>query len=220
MAKKRGGVAGFYDRNKGFLRAAVPAALSFVPGVGIPLAAAAGAAMRGMDRPGQRGIGFNAFEGLKGGIQGAAMGAGAQGARALLTGGGPMAGMMGRGAALPQAKMTVGMTPGMGGITQPVSAAVTGGGGTAGGLGEGVRSLLAGARENKDLIAMAGKGIMSAMPQPGEEAAMMNAETQRMRLEEEQRQTEQEQERRRRIAELLMPYARQAFGSAYPGMTP
>lgn len=67
------------------------------------------------------------------------------------------------------------------------------------------------ATQNKDLIAMAGKGIGSMLPDPANEAALMNAETQRMRFEEEQRQLGLEQERRRRVAEMLMPMARQNF---------
>ena len=90
MARKRGGLAGFYDRNKGIIQKAVPAALSFIPGAGIPLAAGAGALMRGLDRPGKAGIGFDPFAALKGGVEGAVVGAGTQGARALLTGGGPL----------------------------------------------------------------------------------------------------------------------------------
>lgn len=186
MAKKRGGIAGLYDRNKGLVRTAgILAGTGLGALVGGPAGAKAGgalagAAFRGFDRPGQRGIGFDIGQGALGAAEG-------YGTAALASG------LMGRGAAT---------------------------GGTGEKVKSGVQRLLTGARENKDLIAMAGKGIMSAMPQPGEEAAMMNAETARMRLEEEQRQVQREEERRRRIAELLMPYARQAFGSVYPGMTP
>lgn len=88
MARKRGGLAGFYDRNKGWLKTAVPAALSFIPGVGVPLAAAAGAAM-GADTEGKGYFsGFNVGGAVKGGIQGYGVGRGTQslasGARSLL----------------------------------------------------------------------------------------------------------------------------------------
>lgn len=73
MARKRGGLAGIWDRNKGVIQKVAPAALSFVPGVGIPLAAAAGAAMRGLDRPGKSGIGFDVGQGIRGGLEGAAI---------------------------------------------------------------------------------------------------------------------------------------------------
>jgi hypothetical protein len=67
------------------------------------------------------------------------------------------------------------------------------------------------AKENKDLIALAGEGIQSALPDAASDAAMMNAETARMRLDDERNQMKMEEERRRRIAELLMPYFQQQF---------
>ena len=88
---------------------------------------------------------------------------------------------------------------------------------TKSGGGSSLSSLLKGVRENKDLIAMAGKGLMSTQPAPGEEAAMMNAETNRMRLEEEQRQAKMEEERRQRIASILMPFARQQYPNYFGG---
>lgn len=182
MARKRGGIAGFYDRNKGAIKALAPAALSFIPGAGIPLAALAGAAL-GADKPGAR---YGDLGGaVRGGLSGAAIGAGTQGVRGLLTGGGPFGGK------IPQ----LGSGPDKLGMSE----------------------ILKGARENKDLIAMAGKGAQMALPQPGEEAAMMTAETGRMRLEEEQRQAKIEEERRQRIAQLLMPYVQQNFPQYFGG---
>ena len=71
------------------------------------------------------------------------------------------------------------------------------------------------AKENKDLIAMAGQGIQAVLPNAAAnataDAAYMNAETARMRLEDERNQMKMEEERRRRIAELLMPYFQQQF---------
>lgn len=68
MARKRGGIAGFYDRNKGVLQTLAPIAAGAIGG---PLAGAAvGAAMRGLDRPGKSGIGFDVSEGLQGGVSG------------------------------------------------------------------------------------------------------------------------------------------------------
>jgi len=68
MARKRGGLAGFYDRNKGVLQKIAPIAAGALGG---PLAGAAvGAAMRGLDRPGKSGIGFDIGEGLQGGASG------------------------------------------------------------------------------------------------------------------------------------------------------
>jgi len=68
------------------------------------------------------------------------------------------------------------------------------------------------AKENKDLIAMAGKGVQSFLPDAAGDAAYMNAETARMRLDDERDQEKTEQERRRRIAELLMPMFGQMSG--------
>lgn len=85
MAKKRGGAAGLWDRNKKWLRSVVPAALGAIPGVGVPLAIGAGAAMRGFDREGQRGIGFDVKQGVRGGLEGYGMGKLGEGARVGLT---------------------------------------------------------------------------------------------------------------------------------------
>lgn len=217
MAKKRGGVAGFYDRNKGIIQKAVPAALSFVPGVGIPLAAGAGALMRGLDRPGQRGIGFNAFEGLKGGVEGAIVGAGTQGARALLTGGGPMGGMV--------PKIGGG---GMGGGAK----------GAANLTADGIPRMPLGLTGNeptqtmKFTQALLQPQVLSGAVQgglgmlPDAKSAAMEEQTklgqgqldlQRAQFEEEKRRADMEQERKRKIAELLMPLMQQSFGQYYGG---
>ena len=76
MARKRGGLAGLWDRNKGAIKAIAPMALGAIPGIGIPLAAGARAAMEGLDRPGKGGIGFDIGEGLKGAAMGAVQGYG------------------------------------------------------------------------------------------------------------------------------------------------
>jgi hypothetical protein len=84
MARKRGGLAGFYDRNKGAIQAVAP----FVAGaVGGPMAGAAiGAAMRGLDREGKGGIGFDFGQGIQGGISGYGAGALGAGAKNMFTG--------------------------------------------------------------------------------------------------------------------------------------
>lgn len=74
MARKRGGLAGIWDRNKGVIKTLAPIALGAIPGVGVPLAAAAGAAMGGLDRPGKGGIGLDVGGAIKGGISGYAGG--------------------------------------------------------------------------------------------------------------------------------------------------
>lgn len=217
MAKKRGGLAGIWDRNKGVIKTLAPIALGAIPGVGVPLAAAAGAAMGGLDRPGKGGIGLDVGGALKGGVTGYLGGqtgkAVAGGVKSLLTAGAksPLDTL-----AAPDMASKVGMTGpanigassigGAADVAKSVAPQVSR-------FGQAAKF----ARENKDLIGMAGKGIMSMMPAPGEEAAMMNAETGRMRLEEEQRQAKMEEERRQRIASILMPFARQQYPSYFGG---
>lgn len=84
MAKKRGGLAGLYDRNKGLIRTGATIGASLLGG---PLAGAAtGAAFRGLDREGKRGIGFDVGQGALGGIEGYGIGKGTEAAKNLLTG--------------------------------------------------------------------------------------------------------------------------------------
>jgi len=70
--RKRGGLAGIWDRNKGVI---TPLATLAAGALGGPAAATAlGAAMGGLDRPGQRGIGLDAGGAVRGGLQGYTMG--------------------------------------------------------------------------------------------------------------------------------------------------
>lgn len=72
--RKRGGLAGIWDRNKNVLRPVVSGALGLVnPALG----AAAGAAMRGLDRPGKGGIGLDVGQAVRGGLEGYGAGAAA-----------------------------------------------------------------------------------------------------------------------------------------------
>jgi hypothetical protein len=285
MARKRGGLAGFYDRNKGWLKTAVPAALSFIPGAGIPLAAAAGAAMGG-DVEGKGYFkGLKSAEGIggavKGGLSGYGIGKGTQavagGVRSLLAPKTPdISGVLGKtsgmldeanaqilskpafggaptnyvqtfGGGLPASELEAMRQSARGGAarlaapampSQPVMTMsqapytpapikipgqelITSGNFPVQGKGPGIRDMLSGAgkfaRENKDLIAMAGKGIGSMLPNAAGDAALMNAETNRMRLEAEQDQIKRDEERKRRIAALLMPYAQQQFPQYFGG---
>lgn len=74
--RKRGGVAGTYDRNKALVQAAAPLlAGMLIPGIGSAAAGAiTGGLARGLDRPGQRGIGLDLGAAAKGAIAGAGMG--------------------------------------------------------------------------------------------------------------------------------------------------
>jgi hypothetical protein len=72
MAKKRGGIAGFYDRNKKVIK---PVAAGLAGMLGTPaLGAAVGAAFGGLDREGKRGIGVDLGGAAKGGLSGYAAG--------------------------------------------------------------------------------------------------------------------------------------------------
>jgi hypothetical protein len=113
MARKRGGLAGLYDRNKGLIRTA---ATGLAGAFGSPLAAAAlGAAMRGLDRPGKGGIGLDIGEAARGGLEGYGMGKLGQSARGGLQGLFAPKAAAGGGlpAELPGMDMTPRLTPGM-----------------------------------------------------------------------------------------------------------
>jgi hypothetical protein len=242
MARKRGGLAGLYDRNKGVIKALAPIALGAIPGVGMPLAVAAGAAM-GADKEGKGYFkNFDVGGALKGGVAGYGQGATGAGVRGLLTGAAKSGVTAGQGFKQamqeynrPASNMLGRLTGGGNAATAQASpmlqqnAVGQTGGFFPGAGGAGVNPLtVAGkttikkapsflakagtfAKENKDLLTMAGKGVQSVLPNPESDAALMNAETARMRLDEERRQMQLEDERRRRIAELLMPMFRQQF---------
>ena len=113
MARKRGGLAGIWDRNKGVIRTA---ATGLAGAFGSPLAAAAlGAAMRGLDRPGKGGIGLDIGEAARGGLEGYGMGKLGQSARGGLQGLFAPKAAAGGGlpAELPGMDMTPRLTPGM-----------------------------------------------------------------------------------------------------------
>lgn len=72
MARKRGGLAGFWDRQKKIIK---PVATGLAGLIGTPaLGAAVGAAMGGLDRPGKSGVGLDVGGALKGGVSGYGMG--------------------------------------------------------------------------------------------------------------------------------------------------
>lgn len=73
--KKRGGLAGLYDRNKGLIQAAVPAlAGMLIPGSALVSGAIAGGLARGLDRPGKGGVGLDFGQAAQGALTGAALG--------------------------------------------------------------------------------------------------------------------------------------------------
>jgi hypothetical protein len=270
MARKRGGLAGIYDRNKKLIKTVAPIAAGFIPGVGPLVGAALGAAMGGDTEGKGYFSGFNAGGAVKGGLSGyggAKLGQAAKGGLAKMFTASPVDKLTGAPKLGALTQTTSGAAPVMPGVGAAAGAAPTAAyTGNVGGYGIGMplgsaapvpssamadlpamdmakmrrltqttgaplpgipapqmgamprlasqvaepplgRFAQAGkfAKDNKDLIAMAGKGIQAFLPDAAAGAAMKNAETARMRLEDERDQMKMEQERRRRMAELLMP---------------
>jgi hypothetical protein len=92
MARKRGGLAGIYDRNKKLIKTIAPIAAGFIPGVGPLIGAGLGAALGG-DTEGKGYFkGFNTGGAIKGGVSGyagAKLGQAAKGGLGnMFTGGG------------------------------------------------------------------------------------------------------------------------------------
>lgn len=88
--KKRGGLAGIWDRNKHIIK---PVASGVAGAFGGPAAAAlVGGAMGGLDRKGKGGIGFDVGQGVRGAVSGAAAGAAGAGLRGMFAGAGGLAG--------------------------------------------------------------------------------------------------------------------------------
>lgn len=74
--KKRGGVAGVWDRNKNVITP-VAAGLAALATGGLAAPALVGATMRGLDRPGEGGIGFDIGDAARGAAEGGISGLGA-----------------------------------------------------------------------------------------------------------------------------------------------
>lgn len=73
--KKRGGLAGFYDRNKKLIQAGLPTlAGMLVPGAGAVAGGIVGGLARGLDRPGQGGVALDLGRAAQGAATGAALG--------------------------------------------------------------------------------------------------------------------------------------------------
>lgn len=73
--KKRGGLAGFYDRNKKLVQAGLPTlAGMLVPGAGAVAGGIVGGLARGLDRPGQGGVALDLGRAAQGAATGATLG--------------------------------------------------------------------------------------------------------------------------------------------------
>ena len=209
MARKRGGLAGIWDRNKGWMKYVAPAVAGAIPGLGPLAAAGIGAAMGGLDREGKRGIGID----LGGAARGAATG---YGAGQLGAAG---AGKLGIGKAAGAARSAVGAS-GSGLTTVPQSAmtappigALGGGGGAgAGGMGAKLKAAANYAfKENPKVGEYLVGGIRSGMPTPEDEIN-------RGELQLKERQYNDMMEQRRRQAELLLPLWQQMMMGRQVGM--
>ena len=235
--KKRGGVAGAYDRNKKLVQAAIPTlAGMFVPGAQAGLVGAlAGGAARGLDREGKGGIGFDVKQGLKGAVSGyglgkvgASLGAGAQAARAASGGTvGSMArdfGTAARGEAGRQfglgsagaAGGGSGAGAGAGGGT-PYDALMGGtgsGGGAAGGAGGGsFMGRLGRLATNPQVIAGAAGGVADVMGQRSqqriaEQQMEQQGEQFQQRFNAEDEERKRQQAQANRLASFFMPTTR------------
>lgn len=68
--RKRGGLAGIWDRNKNIIKPLATGIVGAIPGLGPMAAAGLGAAMGGLDRPGRGGVGLDLGGAVRGGLQG------------------------------------------------------------------------------------------------------------------------------------------------------
>jgi hypothetical protein len=176
MARKRGGLAGIYDRNKKLIKTIAPIAAGFIPGVGPLIGAGLGAALGG-DTEGKGYFkGFNTGGAIKGGVSGyagAKLGQAAKGGLGnMFTGGG-----------IPKLPSATSIMPG--GLSPDV---IYGGGQMAGGvpssykvgqaIGSGARFI----KENEDILGKVAGGIQAERKdaRADEQARLTREETARM----------------------------------------
>lgn len=219
--RKRGGIAGLYDRNKAVVQAAVPTlAGMLIPGGAIAGAVAGGLA-RGLDRPGKSGIGLDLGQAAQGALTGAALGSagkylggkmgigpGAVPAPAAAAPAGtpaPTAGNM-PGPAPGETMRTVGYGQDIGTAGAGTGVVTSGGTQQPGRMGK----LLAGFRENAPLIQATATPLAAVIGGSMEQGV----EARKLQLQEDQ--IRREQEARDRLAQLLMPMFQSQMGSVKP----
>lgn len=190
MARKRGGLAGIWDRNKHIIKP-VASGAGFLFG-GPAGAAAVNGAISGFDRKGKGGIGFDVGEGLKGGVKGYLGGRLAQGLTSM--GGTGMDGL--------RQMFSPG---GLKGLGTHVGDNLNMYGGRAAGAIGGVKDWAM--SDPKNLLAL-GQTAVGGLNAYGnaQQNAMMNQQT---------AQRERESQEKMRIRALLMPY----FEQYMAGMT-
>lgn len=208
MARKRGGLAGVWDRGKKYIK---PIA-TFTAGMINPaLGAAVGAAMSGLDREGKSGIGFDVKKGAIGGLQGYGMGklgALAKGkAASLFTGSGGSGAastIAGAPSVAPLSTNIASSVPELVTKVNPAAmfapaAAPVGGSSVLGNVGQFLT-------KNQGLISGAGKAVAGVMGQQAERDQYGDQlALQRERFALEREEAMRERERRERVARLLMP---------------
>lgn len=208
MARKRGGLAGIWDRNKHIIKP-VASAAGYMFG-GPAGAAAVNGAISGFDRPGRGGVGFDVKKGAVGALKGYAGGKLAGGLG--IKGGGGMDSLRGMfsGGGLRQAGQTIAGIPGR--AANMVGSAAWEGGSALGRVGNGIRSVGEWAmKDPKNMLALGQTAVGGlnayGMAQQNNQIAKQNEQiNQRMQLD------AQESAERQRIRALLMPYFTSALG--------
>jgi len=216
MARKRGGLAGIWDRNKQFIK---PIATIGAGLINPALGAAVGGAIGGLDRPGKGGIGFDVKRGAMGAAQGYAMGKSAQGLKGLFTSGAAPA----ISGSMPAASITSG---GAGPLTQsmaqqasaiaPQAAAQTASqtGGrmkilqdlfSPQGIGGVAKGTLGAIQSEREM------GQRRQQMQQSQQQFDRTAKLSESRFAEEQRQAALNEERRRKVAQLMAMFAPSAL---------
>lgn len=197
--RKRGGLAGVWDRNKNIIAPVVSGALGMIPGVGVPLAAAAGGLMRGLDRPGKSGIGFDVKQGLRGAAQGALAGSAGRGLSKFIGGGGGAAGIDPTAMAKPATSMSrnaafeTAAQPSVigGGAAAPMTTAASAGQGIMGRIGASAGKAGGAATRGLGKLLQSPEGLgMSLQALSGVMGSQEQRRLEEQRLEEERRRAE------------------------------
>ena len=220
--RKRGGLAGIWDRNKGIIKTVVPTVVGAFGGpVGVPMAAMTRAAMEGLDRPGKRGIGLDLGAYARGAAVGAGQGAMGAGVRNLLA---PAQTVPSAAGAMPRPSITpneagsrffprqASTVPGTTGTTPPprILERLFTGRGTPSGSESGTapmtfrQSLM-----QPQVLASGVQGLLGMLPSPETDIKAGELDLNRQRFAEQQRLNQIELQRRQMVMQLLMPYLQQ-----------
>lgn len=197
--KKRGGLAGFYDRNKQLIQAGLPTlAGMLVPGAGAVAGAITGGLARGLDRPGQGGVALNLGQAARGAATGAALGS-------LGEKFSPLKPSMGAPAPATTPMATPAATPMATPAATPAATSVATAGATVPTppVKPGMMSRLLTTVQKPEVLAPLAGSVADVIGSAQDRAV----QERRLKLEEEQ--VRREQERQERLAQLLMPLFQQ-----------